>query len=216
MKISKLHYISQETTEKTHARLVEEACIGGVDWVQLRMKNKSYEEALEIACQVKEICKRYQVTLIINDHVAIAKEIQADGVHLGKSDMNPLKAREILGDHFIIGGTANTLEDIQVLQKACVNYIGLGPFRFTTTKENLSPVLGLKGYYQLLEKSKTEARIPMIAIGGIAAEDVEAILDTGMYGVAVSAAINNASDKKVIIERLNRKIIDFTNFSIGN
>ena len=113
MKISKLHYISQEINEESHCDLIEEACEAGVDWVQLRVKNKSFEETLSIAHQVKEICNKYNVQLIINDYVSIAKEIQAGGVHLGKTDMSPLKAREILGDGFIVGGTANTFEDIK-------------------------------------------------------------------------------------------------------
>lgn len=205
MKISKLHYISQELDGKPHTTLVEEACRAGIGWVQLRMKNKSWEEAMKIALEVKAICTTYGAKLIVNDHVTIAREIKADGVHLGKSDMEPAKAREILGNEFIIGGTANTIDDIRALYKANVNYIGLGPFRFTTTKENLSPILGLEGYRELLVQCKKENNeIPVIAIGGILVEDLETLMKTGIHGVAVSGLINKAENKKEVIEALEK------------
>ncbi|HSZ24420.1 MAG TPA: thiamine phosphate synthase [Cytophagaceae bacterium] len=201
MNISKLHYITQEIEGKSHYELVEEACIAGVDWVQLRIKDKSQEEILSMAYKVKELCNNYHVKLILNDHVAIAKKIQADGVHVGKLDMDPKEVREITGQNFIIGGTANTMEDIKKLTAAKVDYIGLGPFRFTTTKDNLSPVLGLDGYRDLMAQCvKEKIKIPIIAIGGIVPEDVIKILETGIYGVAVSGAINKAIDKRKVVE----------------
>lgn len=207
MKISKLHYISQELEGKSHSMLIEEACRAGAGWVQLRMKNKSWEEALKIAQEVRKICTDYQAKLIVNDHVIIARDVNADGVHLGKTDMEPSKAREILGDGFIIGGTANTIGDIRALQKAKVDYIGLGPFRFTTTKENLSPILGLEGYRELLAQCKVDNNeIPVIAIGGIQVEDLETLMTTGIHGVAVSGLINKAENKKEIIESLGKKL----------
>lgn len=212
MQISKLHYISQEINEESHGDLIEEACEAGVQWVQLRVKNKSFEDTLSIAQQVKKICDEYKAKLIINDYVSIAKEIKADGVHLGKTDMSPLKAKEILGDGFIIGGTANTFDDIYNLHLAKVDYIGLGPFRFTTTKENLSPILGLEGYVKLLKQCKQEnIQIPIIAIGGIVPEDVTEIVETGIYGVAVSSVINKAKNKKEIVEWMNSRINEFNN-----
>ncbi len=100
------------------------------------MKNKSYEEWLQIAKEVKSVCDKYQTILIINDNAEIAKEIDADGVHLGKNDMSVAEARAILGKDKIIGGTANTVEDIEYLQSAGVDYIGLGPYKFTETKKS--------------------------------------------------------------------------------
>ncbi|HVD97616.1 MAG TPA: thiamine phosphate synthase [Cytophagaceae bacterium] len=212
MKISRLQYISQETNDKTHAQLVEEACKAGVDWVQLRVKQRSYEEVLIIAHEVKKICHRYHAKLIINDYAAIAKEIEADGVHLGKDDMDPAKARQILGDKIIIGGTSNTIEDIHALRKAGVDYIGLGPYQFTTTKEKLSPVLGLEGYKTLMEQCAREGMsIPVIAIGGIRVEDVPGLMQQGLYGVAISSLINTAFDKKEIVKLLNSAVSDFKN-----
>jgi thiamine-phosphate pyrophosphorylase len=194
--ISKLHYITQELKDQSHSDLAESACLSGIDWVQLRIKNKSHNEQLKIAEQTKAICKKHSAKFIINDNVKLAKEITADGVHLGKTDMNPVEARQMLGDNFIIGGTANTFEDIEQLAKAQVDYIGLGPFRFTSTKENLSPILGLEGYKMIIQQCLQKGiKIPIISIGGIKSGDIKSLIETGVYGVAVSSAINLSENK---------------------
>ena len=201
MKISRLHYI---TANPLHA---EAACRGGVDWVQLRVKDKTEEEWKAIAEQTKAIGKRHNAKLIVNDSVKLAKLTGADGVHLGKEDMPPDEARTLLGDDFIIGGTANTFEDIKRLALLKVNYIGLGPFRFTNTKTNLSPLLGLEGYVELMRLCAGEnITVPIIAIGGIQLNDVDAIMATGVSGIAVSSAISSAADiaeaAKLFFEKL--------------
>jgi thiamine-phosphate pyrophosphorylase len=146
--------------------------------------------------------------LIINDNVTIAKEIGADGVHLGKNDMHPTEAREILGGEAIIGGTANTIEDVVQLSGSGVNYIGLGPYRFTTTKDKLSPILGLEGYMKIMrEVQMMSIDIPIIAIGGIVPGDVAALMETGIYGVAVSSAINQSIDKHSVIKEFITKTV---------
>ena len=189
MKISKLQFI---TANPAHA---EQACRGGVDWIQLRVKNKSEEEWKAIAEETRAVCKKHGAKLIVNDGARLAKMIGADGVHLGKEDMPPDEARSLLGTDFIIGGTANTFEDIQRLSILKVDYIGLGPFRFTQTKTNLSPLLGLQGYMDLMAECADEnILVPVIAIGGIKLTDVEEILATGVYGLAVSSAISESRD----------------------
>ncbi|BDD12375.1 thiamine-phosphate synthase (plasmid) [Fulvitalea axinellae] len=198
--ISKLHYITQDLAHKTHAEQTEAACAGGVDWVQLRVKNQTDERVLEIALEVKRICDAHGATLIINDRVRVAKEVGAHGVHLGKTDMPSKEARRVLGAGFIIGGTANTLDDIRALEQAGVDYIGLGPFRFTETKKNLSPVLGLEGYRNILGGGVS---VPVVAIGGIKHGDITAVMEAGPHGVALSSLINlaenpSASAKKVL------------------
>jgi thiamine-phosphate pyrophosphorylase len=205
--ISRLHYITQELPNYSHNELAEYACAGGVDWVQLRIKNKSYNDCLAIAVKTEAICKKHGAKLIINDNVTLAKAIRADGVHLGKTDMHPLEARKILGNEFIIGGTANTFEDIEILIKSGVDYIGLGPFRFTSTKENLSPILGYEGYEQLLKKcNEKKNNIPIIAIGGIKAEDVKPLIKIGLYGIAVSSAINLSDNKTEVAKKFINKL----------
>ncbi|AZJ31076.1 thiamine-phosphate diphosphorylase [Tenacibaculum mesophilum] len=185
--ISKLHYITQGKTPEEHLENVQRACASGAEWVQLRLKNLDPKTILETAQKAREITSHFQTRLIINDYYRVAKEVKADGVHLGKTDTCPLKAKEYLGDLYIVGGTANTLEDCKKLLEKGVDYIGLGPYQFTETKKNLSPVLGTTGYQVLLEELKTTT--PIIAIGGITIEDVSEVINTGVYGVAVSGAI---------------------------
>lgn len=206
--IARLHYITQDNIfGYTHAQLAEEACMGGADWVQLRVKKKGYAEWKKIAEETLEVCRKYKAKLIINDNVRIAQEIKADGVHLGKDDMFPEAAREILGDDFIIGATTNTLIDIENLAQAKVDYLGLGPFRFTETKEKLSPVLGLEGYRQILQFCKqNEINLPIIAIGGIKLEDLKSLFTTGIHGVAVSSGINQEVDKEASIKKFISEI----------
>lgn len=200
--ISTFHYITQDVAGYTHQQLVELACKGGANWIQLRVKGKSYEDLLPIAKETKAICKKYHATFIINDNVQLAKEIEADGVHLGKEDMPVTEARKFLGKHFIIGGTANTFEDIKRLNAAGADYVGLGPYRFTTTKKILSPVLGLEGIRNIVQQCKAAGiHIPVIGIGGIKLEDMEMLMETGIHGVAVSSAINLAEDKAEVINR---------------
>jgi thiamine-phosphate pyrophosphorylase len=152
-------------------------------------------------------CRDHNVKLIINDNVELAKTIGSDGVHLGKSDMNPADARKILGENVIIGGTANTFEDIERLAKQNVNYIGLGPFRFTSTKKNLSPVLGLEGYENILKQCRANGiRIPVIAIGGITVADVNTLTSIGLYGIAVSSAINLSTDFKKSVDNFKHEL----------
>jgi thiamine-phosphate pyrophosphorylase len=189
MKVSNLHYIT------TTAQAAELACRGGVRWVQLRVKNLPTAEWKQRALDVQAVCRHHGATFVINDNPALALEIGADGVHLGKQDMAPTEARALLGPQFIIGGTANTFADIEGLVAAGVDYIGLGPFRFTTTKEKLSPILGLAGYAQLLGQCQAAGfTTPIIGIGGVELADIPALLATGLHGVAVSGAIGSAAD----------------------
>jgi thiamine-phosphate pyrophosphorylase len=132
---------------------------------------KRFHKLCEIS---KKLCSDYQAVCIINDHVQIAKDVDADGVHLGLKDMSVEKARYILGENKIIGGTANTFSDIlQRMVERC-DYIGLGPLRFTSTKEQLSPILGFEGYGEIINSLKEKSiEIPKIfAIGGVVLEDI--------------------------------------------
>lgn len=205
--ISKLHYITQDLPHKTHQQLAMAACEGGANWVQLRMKNKDPDELKEIAIEVQAICKMFGAKFIINDHVQLAKELHSDGVHVGKEDMAPALVREILGKDCIIGGTANNWEDIQRLHEQGVDYIGLGPFRFTSTKQKLSPILGIEGYRHLLSLCDANAMtIPIVAIGGIRENDVAEILKTGVHGIALAGAINESQTPQTTTKRFCRML----------
>jgi thiamine-phosphate pyrophosphorylase len=189
--IEKLHYLTQDDVPGyTHAELAGKACAGGVKWVQFRAKKMTPDELVAEAKKVKAVTDKYGARLIINDHVDLAAELGL-GVHLGKTDMPVNKARKILGDNAIIGGTANTADDVLRLVEEGADYIGLGPYRFTMTKENLSPVLAADELARIL---KVQKQVPIIVIGGIKTEDVRPILDMGAYGIAVSSAINLHED----------------------
>ncbi len=187
----KIQYISQGETYDQQYQNVENVLKKGVQWVQLRWKKADFQELKKLAIALRELCKNYGAIFIINDNVELAKEIDADGVHLGLTDTKIAEARKILGENKIIGGTANTLQDVeQRIEEGC-NYIGLGPFRFTTTKENLSPILGLEGYHNILQslRAKYKEIPPIYAIGGIRQEDIEALYEVGVYGIAVSGLL---------------------------
>ncbi|WP_187261691.1 thiamine phosphate synthase [Pontibacter beigongshangensis] len=206
-KIAKLHYITQALQGKSHAEAAKAACAARADWVQLRVKDQPYELWKEEALQTQAICRTFGSTFIINDNAKLAAEVNADGVHLGKTDLSPVEARELLGTDKIIGGTANTFEDVQQLVAAGVDYIGLGPFRFTSTKQNLSPILGLSGYELMLHQCQVASiSTPIIAIGGILAPDVAPLLATGVHGVAVSSVINKAADKEQVINMFKQEL----------
>ncbi len=187
MIIPKLHYISQENSPKEHLENIQKACTSGIELVQLHLKNISEKKVLKLAKEAREITSHFQTRLIINHHYKIAKEVKADGVYLGKTDSCPTIARKYVYTWQSIGGTANTVQDCETLMGKEVDYICLGPFRYTATEDNLSPALGLKGYTAITEALKTE--IPIIGIGGITTEDVTDILETGISGIAVSTEI---------------------------
>lgn len=160
--ISKLHYIT------TSAALAEKACAGGVDWVQLRLKNISYDDYKAEALRVQEVCRRYGATFIVNDNADLALDINADGVHIGKEDILTQEHIDaLLARNAIIGCTTNTAEDVLHFRGKPVSYLGLGPFRFTTTKQKLSPILGLGGYKQIFEELRKSGMSPIPPIVGI-------------------------------------------------
>ncbi len=188
----KLQYISQGDTQEEQLNNIQKALEFGCRWIQLRFKKANAETLEQTALLVKELCEKFDAIFIINDHVILAKKIDADGVHLGLTDTSIKEARELLGEEKIIGGTANTYEDVvQRFHEKCT-YVGLGPFKFTSTKEKLSPIVGLEGYKKIISTLKSEGiEIPIFAIGGILEEDIEPILNTSIYGVAVSGLITN-------------------------
>lgn len=194
-RLGRLQFISHYTEEVSYLEGCRMALEGGCRWIQLRVKGAPDEEVFPLAIQVQRLCKEHDAVFLIDDRVALVKEIGADGVHLGKNDMPVSEARQLLGEEYIIGGTANTMDDICALIGQGVDYIGCGPFRFTTTKEKLSPLLGAEGYRKLLEAmEEQQLTTPLVAIGGITLEDLPLLRSVGVKGVAVSGAILHAPD----------------------
>lgn len=190
-----LQFISHYTERYSYLDSIRMALDGGCRWVQLRMKDAADDEVRRVAEEAQRWCRDAGATFIIDDRVELVRQIGADGVHLGKNDMPVSEARALLGDNFIIGGTANTFDDIRSHYEAGANYIGCGPFRFTTTKKGLAPVLGLEGYTFLIKRAREEGiNLPIVAIGGITAEDIPAIMSTGVSGVALSGTVLRAEN----------------------
>lgn len=197
--ISSLQYISQAP----HLENIKAACEAGCKWIQLRMKNTTEAIILQHAMAAKIICDDWGATLIVNDHPYIAFAIGA-GVHVGKNDMTVAAARMIMGPQAIVGGTANTIEDVLQHVKDGASYVGLGPFRFTTTKEKLSPILGLEGISAIMAQLKHAGiSIPVVAIGGILTDDLPNLMQTGIHGIAISGLITNAADKAATVAAIH-------------
>jgi len=204
--IDKFHFISQSIAG-SHLTAIQEALDAGCRWIQLRIKNERPDFILEQALAANTLCQTYGAKLIVNDHPEIALKAGAYGVHLGLQDMSVNQARKIVGPDIIIGGTANTFAHVLQHVNAGVDYIGCGPFRFTRTKENLSPILGLNGLETLVQQTRAAGiSIPIIAIGGILSEDVGPLLFAGLYGVAMSGAVTFTTDRRAVVQQTYQKL----------
>lgn len=168
---------------------VEKALKGGVTLVQLREKNLSEEDFEKEAKELLELCHSYNVPLIINDNVDLAKKIDADGVHIGQSDMELKKAREILGADKIIGVTAKTIEQAKLAEAAGADYLGSGAVFGSSTKLDAKPM-----EHALLEEICESVEIPVVAIGGITGDNVLKLKGRKMAGVAVVSGIFACED----------------------
>lgn len=210
MKIAQLQIITQHIEGFSHLAQIEALKNTSANCIQLRVKDKEQHEWFEIGRKAKAILQNTDTQLIINDNVYLAKEIDADGVHLGKKDMMIKEAREILGAEKIIGGTANTFDKIIELYEAGADYIGLGPYRNTFTKKELAPVIQHFGYEVIMKKLVLQKiKIPVIAVGGITVKDVVPLMVAGLHGVAVSSAIVNAKNTNMALINFQNEINKF-------
>ena len=204
-----LQFITHPNDKYSIPEEVQMVLEGGCKWIQLRMKDASDEEFRETALEIIPMCQENEAFLVFDDRVELAMELSVHGVHLGKNDMNPLLARETMGASAIIGCTANTAEDILKFKGWDVDYVGLGPFRYTTTKSNLSPIIGIDGYEKIVkEVREADILLPIVAIGGITIDDVGPLMKPGINGIAMSGAIINAPDPVAytaeVLKRLKR------------
>ncbi|MEE1189447.1 MAG: thiamine phosphate synthase [Bacteroidales bacterium] len=193
----RLQFITHYSKDYSYIDSVHIALEGGCRWVQLRMKDSDEILFEKTAIVVQQMCKEYGANFIIDDNVALAKKIDADGVHLGKNDMPITEARKLLGEGFIIGSTVNSFEDILYILKSGItpDYFGCGPFRYTSTKKNIAPILGYEGYLNINHKIfDNNIQIPLVAIGGIHKKDIPQLLKSGVSGIALSSSILNASN----------------------
>lgn len=207
----RLQFITHPNTVDDAICQTQQALAGGCRWIQLRWKDADMIRLTEAAKEIGQLCRSNDAIFIIDDHTEMIKECFADGVHLGKNDMPVDEARTLLGPACIIGATANTPEDILKAAEAGADYIGYGPFRFTATKKNLSPVLGLYGYNKAVNFCKEKGIYqPIVAIGGITTNDIPDIIGTGINGIAVSGSIINSvspsDETKSILKAIDSSI----------
>lgn len=207
-----LQFITHSNDRYSYLDSVKIALDGGCRWVQLRMKGVDDIVFCKTAVVANELCKSANATFILDDRAHLVNDIGADGVHLGKNDMSIAEARTLLGKDVIIGGTANTIEDVVAIFESGADYIGCGPFRFTATKKNLSPQLGLEGYAAIIKEMREQSiDIPIVAIGGIAVDDINDLARIGMDGIALSSSVLNAADPvaemKKVVEKCNNTYV---------
>lgn len=193
--MKQVQFITHKNDRFSYVDGARMALEGGCRWIQLRMKDATDDEVREAAAVIQPLCREHEAIFLLDDRVELAKELKADGVHLGRNDMPVSEARRVLGEEFIIGGTANTFDDVERLWREGADYIGCGPFRFTTTKANLSPVLGLDGYRSIITRMDAAGiDLPVVAIGGILRDDIPAVMSTGVHGIALSGAVLDAEN----------------------
>jgi thiamine-phosphate pyrophosphorylase len=202
--ISKFHYLTQDLPNRTHVEQAAIACEAGANWLQYRCLTKTDDELVEEINQIAEICDEWGMTLIITNHYHLLSEVDAQGVHIEDFDADFTAIREHIGEDKTLGGSATNIEALLKVQATgVVDYCGYGPFAHTDTKPNNKPLLGFEGYCEL---QKYDIEIPAIAVGGIQIDDVDHLLETGIYGIAVSAAVNKSFNPGNAIKEFYRKI----------
>lgn len=202
--ISKFHYLTQDLPNRSHVEQASIACAAGANWLQYRCLTKTDEELIDEINQIADICDEWGMTLIITNHYHLLGEVDAQGVHIEDFDADFAAIREHIGDDKTLGGSATNIEALlRVQDTGVVDYCGYGPFAHTDTKPNNKPLLGFEGYHEL---QKYDIEIPTIAVGGIQLDDVDRLLATGVYGIAVSAAVNKSVNPGNAIKEFYRKI----------
>ena len=206
--ISRFHYLTQDLPDRSHAEQVQIACKAGTNWIQYRCFSKKNDELIHEINQVAAICDDWGATLILTDHYQLLYQVDAQGVHIENMNADFAAIREVITDEKTLGASANSFDDIlRIADSGSVDYIGCGPFAFTETKPNNYPLLGYELYFDISMKMKEQNMdIPLIAVGGIKLEDVDALMSTGIWGVAVSAAINKAQDPYSVLKDFYNKI----------
>ncbi|MFD2144371.1 thiamine phosphate synthase [Mucilaginibacter antarcticus] len=202
--ISKFHYLTQDLTDRSHIEQAQMACEAGANWIQYRCLTKTDEELIAEINELAIICDDWGSTLIITNHYHLLDKVDVQGVHIEDMDTDLASIRATIGEDKTLGASATNIKSLLSLQALAVaDYCGYGPFAHTETKLNDKPLLGLEGY-ELLQRHRVE--IPLIAIGGIQISDVELLMKTGIYGVAVSSAVNKSDDPASAVKTIYKKI----------
>ncbi len=195
--ISKLHFLTQDLPNRTHLEQVQWACEAGANWIQYRCMSKSDEEMLAELHPIASVCDDWGATLIITNHVHLVAMADIQGVHIEDMDVDLTLIRNEIGEDKTLGASAHDLNQIEKHINNGADYIGCGPFTHTDTKPNNYAHLGVSGYKQIIQELNiNNLNFPIIAVGGIDLENVTSLLTTGIYGIAVSGAINRSEHPK--------------------
>lgn len=193
--LPRLQFITGTNPRLPHSEEVREVCKAGVRFIQFREKAATVESTKRMAETAFAVARIYGAWFIVNDYIEVALDIGADGVHVGYKDASPKEARDALGNDAIIGGTANNFDHIKWLHEQEVNYMGVGPFRYTDNKEELEPILGFEGYQKLLQQMNAYGiTIPTYAVGGVTIDDAGRLIANGLHGVSIGSAIGSSRD----------------------
>lgn len=206
--ISKFHYLTQDLPHRSHAEQTQIACEAGANWIQYRCLSKSDAEMIPEIHHVAAICDDWGATLILTDHYHLLESVDVQGVHLEDMNADFAAIREIITDEKTLGASANSITDLQrIALSGAVDYAGCGPFALTQTKPNDYPLLGIAGYREITKQmAQLQIDLPLLAVGGIRIEDIDALMQTGIYGIAVSAAVNLADDPAEAFREIYKKI----------
>jgi thiamine-phosphate pyrophosphorylase len=204
VRIGRLHILTDTSIQSRFdsVELAELAIRGGADTIQFRRKSGSTREWILEARQVRAVCRRAGVPMIVNDRIDVAIAADADGVHLGRDDFPIRLARRLLGPHRIIGGSAGSIEEARDAYEEGADYLGCGPIHATATKPDAGPAAGA----QLVMAIARVAPIPLIAIGGVTEAGVDLLLGAGAYGIAVVSAVCASPDPEGATRDLRRRI----------
>jgi thiamine-phosphate pyrophosphorylase len=191
--ISKFHYLTQDLPSRSHLEQVIIACEAGANWIQYRCLSKPDDELIDEINDIAAVCDDWGATLILANHYHLLDRVDAQGVHIEDFDADFKAIRVSIGEDKTLGASATNIAALKAVQQTgVVDYCGYGPFAHTDTKPNNKPLLGFEGYREL--QKHPEIDMPSIAVGGIQLADVEPLLETGVYGIAVSAMVNLAID----------------------
>ncbi|MEN0054152.1 MAG: thiamine phosphate synthase [Mucilaginibacter sp.] len=202
--ISKFHYLTQDIADRSHVQQVQTACAAGANWIQYRCMTKPENELIDEINEIATICDDWGTTLIITNHYQILNHVDVQGVHIEDLNADFESIRETIGEDKTLGASATNPDDLLKIQSlGVVDYCGYGPFAATATKPNNYSLLGFEGYRKL---ERLAVEIPVIAVSGIQLQDVELLLKTGVYGIAVSSAINLSPDPGAALKAFYRKL----------
>lgn len=202
--ISKFHYLTQDLPHRSHADQAQIACAAGANWIQYRCLTKTDDELVKEISEIAAICDDWGATLILTNHYHLLHRVDAQGVHIEEFDADFIAIRRQIGDDKTLGASATDIDMLKRVQATgVVDYCGYGPFAHTDTKPNNKPLLDFEGYRALQGQN---IDIPVIAVGGIQLADVEPLLQTGIYGIAVSAAVNLAPNPATAFREFYKKI----------